>query len=87
VGGMYAGHIRLIGTEHGLGARNAGSMYMGPGEFVMTLDGRLINKGSIEAQQMRIAASDIDNRGGTIRQTGGAGLVVDANSLAIRRVG
>ncbi|WP_418128016.1 DUF637 domain-containing protein [Variovorax sp. KK3] len=81
VGGMYAGHIRLIGTEHGLGARNAGSMYMGPGEFVMTLDGRLINKGSIEAQQMRIAASDIDNRGGTIRQTGGAGLVVDANSL------
>ncbi|WP_345539072.1 filamentous hemagglutinin N-terminal domain-containing protein, partial [Variovorax defluvii] len=82
LGGMYANHIFLVGTEHGLGVRNGGN-FLAPGEMVITADGRLENKGTIEAQRLQIAAAgDIDNRGGTMRQTGGAGLTVTADRLS-----
>ena len=67
---MYAGKIMLIGTEHGLGVRSAGSIGGGVGELVVTAAGRLENRGTLEAQRIQLASdSDIDNRGGTIRQT------------------
>ena len=83
LGGMYSGHIFLIGTEAGLGVRNAGSIGAAAGELVITAAGRLENKGTLEAQRIELAsAGDIDNRGGTIRQTGSAGLTVTAPSLS-----
>lgn len=49
LGGMYAGHIYLTSTEHGVGVRNAGSIGASAGQAVVTADGRLENSGSITA--------------------------------------
>ncbi|WP_408951235.1 hemagglutinin repeat-containing protein [Lysobacter sp. Hz 25] len=50
LGGMYAGKIALIGTEHGLGVRNAGAIGAQAGELTLSADGRLGNSGRIQAQ-------------------------------------
>lgn len=49
LGGMYAGHIFLTSTEHGVGVRNAGSIGASVGQAVVTADGRLENSGSLTA--------------------------------------
>lgn len=136
LGGMYAGKITLIGTEAGLGVRNAGTIQaapgatalMGAGQLVVTSAGRLENIGTLQATaDMKLAAAglansgrvvsggnlqittqgelanarngtggtlegarlelastggDIDNRGGTIRQTSSAGLALSAPALS-----
>nr|WP_239142886.1 hypothetical protein [Variovorax sp. WS11] len=130
LGGMYAGKITLIGTQHGVGARNAGTIMAadgsgplgGVGELVVTAAGRLENigtmqaarradiaaqslansgritsggdlkiatqgtlgnAGTLEAQSLQLAsAGDIDNRGGTMRQTSAAALTVNAPRLS-----
>lgn len=80
LGGMYAGKIRLIGTEAGVGVRNAGTIGASAGEVALTVDGRLINSGSIAgATGNTIAAQDIVNTGGTLAAD--TLLTVDADSL------
>ena len=82
LGGMYAGKITLIGTEAGVGARNAGRIGAGAGGLVVTASGRLENTGTMEAQQIALtSAGDIDNRGGTLRQSGAQGLVLSAHTV------
>jgi filamentous hemagglutinin len=49
IGGMYAGHIRLIGTEAGLGFNNTGAFAASEGALVLTVDGKLINTGIVRA--------------------------------------
>ncbi|WP_242630900.1 filamentous hemagglutinin N-terminal domain-containing protein [Variovorax paradoxus] len=83
LGGMYAGKITLIGTEAGLGVRNAGSIGASNGNLIVTSAGRLENTGTLEGTRVELAsAGDIDNRGGTIRQTSSVGLAISAPVLS-----
>jgi filamentous hemagglutinin len=76
LGGMYANHIFLVGTEAGLGARNAGSIVAsasgapatlaGVGQLVVTAAGRLENTGSIQASADATLTAPTFANGGTI---------------------
>jgi len=79
LGGMYAGKIRLIGTEQGVGVRNAGNLGASAGEFTLTADGRLINTGQITAtSNVQITSREgIDN----------TGVIAASNTLAINSDG
>jgi filamentous hemagglutinin len=50
LGGMYSQKIVLVGTEQGVGMRNAGSLGAQSGQLVVTADGRLENKGTMQAR-------------------------------------
>ena len=66
LGGMYAGKIFLIGTEAGLGVRNAGTLGAQAGDLVVTTaEGRLENRGTLQARgNTQIDAhSDVQNGG------------------------
>jgi filamentous hemagglutinin len=83
LGGMYANKITMIGTEAGLGVRNAGNLGATNGNLIVTAAGRLENTGTLEGTRVELAsAGDIDNRGGTIRQTSSVGLTITAPVLS-----
>lgn len=50
LGGMYSQKIVLVGTEHGVGMRNAGAIGAQAGQLVVTVDGRLENSGTMQAR-------------------------------------
>ncbi|MGV0982938.1 MAG: hemagglutinin repeat-containing protein [Limnohabitans sp.] len=66
LGGMYAGKITLIGTDAGLGVRNAGLIQASSGPLTLTQEGWLQNSGALQATGGDV---QIQTRG-TIAQNG-----------------
>ncbi|MCD2511654.1 hemagglutinin repeat-containing protein [Comamonas endophytica] len=72
LGGMYARKIMLIGTEAGLGVRNAGALLADAGPLTLTAGGQLRNTGVIASQgadaELQLSARSIDNSGRLVGQ-------------------
>jgi filamentous hemagglutinin family protein len=80
LGGMYAGHIFIVGTEHGLGTRNLGT-FRANQEFIFNANGWLDVKGSISAPKVTLQSEELINRGLITGQT------VSVTSPDIKNVG
>jgi len=81
VGGMYAGKIRLLGTEKGVGVRNAGNIGAEAGAVTLSADGRIENSGNITAQQdIRLTTNENLTSSGTV-YAGGSATVTAAGAL------
>ncbi len=65
LGGMYAGKIRLVGTEAGVGVRSAGALVATGGDFVLTSAGDVQLTGRTAA-----AGNVIVDSAGTLAATG-----------------
>jgi filamentous hemagglutinin len=76
LGGMYAQKITLVGNEHGVGVRNAGTIGAQAGDLVVTVDGRLENTGQLQA---RAANTSIEAGGGVSN----AGTISAAKTLTL----
>ncbi|MDC6412485.1 hemagglutinin repeat-containing protein [Xylella fastidiosa] len=65
LGGMYAGKITLIGTEHGLGVRNAGQLSATSAPLTVTVDGLLENTGRLQSatDTQLNATAEVNNSG------------------------
>ncbi|WP_073381776.1 two-partner secretion domain-containing protein, partial [Edwardsiella piscicida] len=67
VGGMYSDKIKLVGTEHGVGVRNAGIIGAQVGELSLSADGQLQNSGILTAAaDVKVTLTDSFTNAGTV---------------------
>ncbi|MBB5610005.1 filamentous hemagglutinin N-terminal domain-containing protein, partial [Janthinobacterium sp. S3T4] len=83
LGGMYAGKITLIGTEAGLGVRNAGVLAATAGNLVLQSNGWLSNSGNIQSagtgSQTSIAVTGDLGNSGTVYAGGDSRIQAQGN--------
>lgn len=80
LGGMYAGKIRMVGTEQGVGVRNAGAIGAQAGSVTISADGRIENSGTVRASDAaRLQTAGEMNNSGAI--TAASHVQVNAGSL------
>ncbi|WAJ36027.1 hemagglutinin repeat-containing protein [Pseudomonas sp. GOM7] len=60
LGGMYAGAIRLVGTEQGVGVKLAGDMAASAGDIQIDANGKLSLARTAASQDVKLAASEIE---------------------------
>ncbi|KHO14397.1 adhesin HecA family 20-residue repeat protein [Acinetobacter baumannii] len=81
LGGMYAGKIFLVGTEQGLGVRNAGTINSNQSALTLNTNGDLVNNGNLIANkdQVQLKAQNIQNTGNVSSAT--SQILVESQSL------
>jgi filamentous hemagglutinin len=79
MGGMYAGKIVLVGTESGVGVRNAGQIGASAGQLSLSNDGQVINTGQMQASGALsvVTTQGLSNQG----NMSGQSTTVQASSL------
>ncbi|WP_437216599.1 hemagglutinin repeat-containing protein [Pectobacterium sp. LFLA-215] len=64
LGGMYAGKIRLVATEQGVGVSNKGTLGTQAGDITINANGDIVNSGTINAgQDLLLGGKKVDNSG------------------------
>lgn len=81
LGGMYAGKIFLVGTEQGLGVRNAGTINSTQSTLTLNANGDLVNNGNLIANkdQVQLKAQNIQNTGNVSSAT--SQITIESQSL------
>ncbi len=71
LGGMYAHHIFIVGTENGVGMRNSGLLQANAGSLFLNNQGLLTNNGTIQSDDtLKLEVAGLDNRQGQINSVG-----------------
>ncbi|WP_350326734.1 hemagglutinin repeat-containing protein [Pectobacterium aroidearum] len=64
LGGMYAGKIRLVATEQGVGVSNKGTLGSQAGDITINANGDIVNSGTVNAgQDLLLGGKKVDNSG------------------------
>lgn len=88
LGGMYAGRIVLVGTEGGVGVRNAGTIGASAGEVLVDINGMLTNAGQVSAAgKLAVQARDGVQNSGTVYSTDSVSVNVSRESARITNSG
>lgn len=60
VGGMYAGRIRIVGTDANVGMRLPGNVATSTGDMVLIADGRIVTKNASSARNLIVQSTGSD---------------------------